>query len=83
MLPKSLNTEQDSIEFHISINETANIQLKLDLFPWSSLFHLIFELYLDAAIRPIFDCAVKLWSMCFVKAVLLLALLLADSIVYV
>ena len=53
MLPKSLNTDQNRLEFHISIDETLNIQLKLDLFSWESLFYLIFELYLDVAFRPI------------------------------
>ena len=40
---------------HIKIDEAVNIQLKLDLFSWASLFYLIFELYLDAAFRPICD----------------------------
>ena len=55
MLPKSLNTEQNRSEFRIVIDEAVNIQLKLDLFSWASLFYLIFELYLDAAFRPICD----------------------------
>ena len=59
------------------IDEAVNIQLKLDLFSWASLFYLIFELYL----MPLFvrsvttldwtGSAFKLGSMCFVKAVLL------------
>ena len=40
---------------HIKIDEAVNIQLKLDLFSWASLFYLIFELYLDAAFRLICD----------------------------
>ena len=55
MLPKILNTEQNRSEFRIVIDEAVNIQLKLDLFSWVSLFYLIFELYLDAAFRPICD----------------------------
>ena len=61
MLPKSLNTEpgaqteQNRSEFGIAIDEAVNIQLKLDLFSWASLFYLIFELYLDAAFRLICD----------------------------
>ena len=55
MVPKSLNTEQNRSEFRIAIDEAVNIQLKLDLFSWASLFYLIFELYLDAAFRPICD----------------------------
>ena len=54
-MPKSLNTEQNRSEFHIKIDEAVNIQLKLDLFSWAPLFYLIFELYLDAAFRPICD----------------------------
>ena len=55
MLPKSLKTEENLLELHITIDEAVNIQLKLDLFSWASLFHLIFEFYLDAAFRPICD----------------------------
>ena len=47
------NTEQNCSEFHIAIDEAVNIQLKLGLFSWVSLFYLIFELYLDATFRPI------------------------------
>ena len=54
-MPKSLNTEQNRLEFHITIDEAVNIKLKLDLFSWVSLFHVIFELYLDAVFRPICD----------------------------
>ena len=55
MVPNSLHKEQNRLEFRISIDEAiiGNIKLKLDLFSWASLFHLIFELYLDAAFRPI------------------------------
>ena len=55
MVPKSLNIEQNRLEFHTSINEAVNIKLKLELLSWASLFNLIFELYLDAAFRPICD----------------------------
>ena len=54
-MPKSLNVEQNRSEFRIKIDEAVNIQLKLDLFSWASLFYLIFELYLDDAFRPICD----------------------------
>ena len=54
-MPKSLNTGQNRSEFRIAIDEAVNIQLKLGLFPWVSLFYLIFELYLDATFRPICD----------------------------
>ena len=54
-MPKSLNTEQTRSEFRIAIDEAVNIQLKLDLFSWASLLYLTFELYLDAAFRPICD----------------------------
>ena len=49
MVPKSLNTEQNRLEFHTSIEEAVNIKLKLELFSWASLFNLIYELYLEAA----------------------------------
>ena len=55
MLPKSLNTEPNRSEFRIVIDEAVNIQLRLDLFSFGSLFYLMFELYLDAAFRPICD----------------------------
>ena len=54
-MSNSLNTKQNHLEFHISVDEAVNIQLKLDLFSWGSFFHLIFELYLDAAFRLICD----------------------------
>ena len=54
-MPKSLNIEQNRSEFRIKIDEAVNIQVKLDLFSWASIFYLIFELYLDAAFRPICD----------------------------
>ena len=50
-----LDTEQNLLEIHISIDEAVNIKLKLELLSWASLFNLIFELYLDAAFRPICD----------------------------
>ena len=50
---KSLDTEQNLLEIHISIDEAVNVKLKFDLFSWASLFRLIFEFYLDAAFRPI------------------------------
>ena len=55
MFPKSLNTEQNRSEFRIVIDEAVNIQLKLDLFSWASLFYPIFEFYVDTAFRPIYD----------------------------
>ena len=47
----------NQLEFHISIDKAVNIQVTLDLFAWASFFHLILELYLDAAFRPICDNA--------------------------
>ena len=32
VVPNSLNTEQNRFEFHISIDEAVNIELKFDLF---------------------------------------------------
>ena len=55
LLPTSLNTEQNRLEFRIAIDEAVNIQLKLGLFSWASLFYLVFELHLDAAFRPLCD----------------------------
>ena len=57
LVPKCLKTEQHYLEFHIAIDEAVNIQLKLNLFSWASLFHHIFELYLDEAFRSICDYA--------------------------
>ena len=37
------------------IDEAVNIQLRLNLFSKVSFFHLIFELNLDEAFRPICD----------------------------
>ena len=45
-----INTEQNRSEFRMAIDEPVNIQLKLDLFSWASLFYLIFELYLQGCI---------------------------------
>ena len=61
-LGNHLNTEQNRSEFHIAIDEAVNIQLKLGLFSWVSLFYLIFELYLDAAFRPICDYTWLEWK---------------------
>ena len=55
LAPNSLNTGQNRSEFHMSIDEAVNIQLKLNLFSWMSFFHLIFELNFDEAFRPICD----------------------------
>ena len=56
-MSNSLNKEQNRLEFRIPIDEAiiGNIKLKLDLFSCTALFHLIFELYLDAAFLPICD----------------------------
>ena len=55
MAPNFLNMGQNRSEFYMSIDEAVNIQLKLNLFSWMSFFHLIFELNLDEALRPICD----------------------------
>ena len=54
-VPNSLNAKQNRSEFYISIDEAVNIQLKLNLFSSASFFHLIFELYLDAAFPSVCD----------------------------
>ena len=86
-MPKSLNTEQNRSEFRIVTDEAVNIQLKLDLFSWASLFYLIFELYLDGAFRPICDYTC-LDRKCYytwehVLRQSSLVVLLTDSFVYV
>jgi len=55
LAPNSLNTGQNRSVFHMSIDEAVDIQLKLNLFSWMSLFHLIFKLNLDEAFRLICD----------------------------
>ena len=42
-MPNSLDTEQNRLELHFSIDKAVNILVKLDLFAWASFFHLIFN----------------------------------------
>ena len=81
-MPNFLDTE-----FHISIDKAVNIQVKLNLFACTSLFHLIFKLYLDVAFHPICDYTSLDWK-CFETCEQVThqsspTVLLTDSFVYV